>query len=197
MPRPSTGSTGGLIGRLGHLCCMVRRVVARRISFASGAIGQSRSRSTAQIWTRRPWRASSRTGRHRIAVDDADSASEQPLLHLHNSCLESRGSLLIAARQPPGSWKVTLRDLGSRLRAALAIAIDPPDDRFLARSSSSTSPTANCASLRSWFLICCGRWSGLFAAAADITARLDQASLRDGRAITVPLARKLLTERGP
>src|SRR5262249_10419358 len=68
---------------------------------------------------------------YRIAVDDGDTASEQPLLHLHNLCLESRGSLLIAARQPPGLWRVALGDLGSRLRAAHAVAIGPPDDQLL------------------------------------------------------------------
>jgi chromosomal replication initiation ATPase DnaA len=35
-----------------------------------------------------------------------------------------------------------------------------------------------------------------FAAAADIVDRLDAASLREGRAISTRLARKLLAERG-
>ena len=56
-------------------------------------------------------------GRHRIAVDDADRASELALLHLYNFCLETRGGLLLAARQPPASWTVVLPDLDSRLRA--------------------------------------------------------------------------------
>ena len=42
------------------------------------------------------------------------------LLHLHNSCLESRGSLLIAARQPPGVVDRRAATISrSRLRAAL------------------------------------------------------------------------------
>jgi chromosomal replication initiation ATPase DnaA len=35
-----------------------------------------------------------------------------------------------------------------------------------------------------------------FAAAAEMTSRLDSVSLRDGRAITVPLARQLVLEAG-
>src|SRR5207244_4295451 len=69
--------------------------------------------------------------RHRIAIDDADRAPERALLHLHNSCLECRGSLLITARRPPGSWTVALGDLRSRLRAALAVGIGVPDDALL------------------------------------------------------------------
>jgi chromosomal replication initiation ATPase DnaA len=133
---------------------------------------------------------------HRIAVDDGDRASEHALLHLHNSCLESRGSLLITARQPPGLWTVALRDLGSRLRAALAIAIDPPDDQLLGAvlvKHFADRQLRVAPELVSYLL---RQMERSFAAAADITALLDHASLRDGRAITVPLARKLLTESG-
>ena len=134
--------------------------------------------------------------RLRIAVDDGDHASEHALLHLHNSCLESRGSLLITARQPPGSWTVLLHDLGSRLRAALTVGIGPPDDALLgavlvkhfADRQLRVSPEVVSYLLR--------HMERSFAAAADVTAGLDLASLRGGRAITVPLARKLLTERG-
>src|SRR5262249_37737737 len=53
-----------------------------------------------------------------IAVDDAERAAEPALLHLYNSCIEHQGSLLIAACRPPGSWRIVLADLRSRLRAA-------------------------------------------------------------------------------
>ena len=46
----------------------------------------------------------------------------------YNSCVESQGSLLIAARQPPGLWEIGLDDLRSRLRAALAIEIEAPEN---------------------------------------------------------------------
>ena len=120
-----------------------------------------------------------------------------PLLHLHNSCLENRGGLLIAARLPPGLWTIALRDLGSRLRAALAVAIDPPDDQLLGAilvKHFADRQLRVAPELVSYLL---RQMERSFAAAADITARLDDASLRDGRAITVPLARQLLTERGP
>jgi chromosomal replication initiation ATPase DnaA len=131
-------------------------------------------------------------GCYRIAVDDGDRASEHAFLHLHNFCLENRGSLLVTARQPPGRWAVALRDLGSRLRAALPIGIAPPDDALLggvlvkhfADRQLRVAPEVISYLLR--------QMERSFAAAANITALLDQVSLRDGRPITVPLVRELL-----
>jgi len=135
-------------------------------------------------------------GRHRIALDNADRASERALLHLHNSCLECQGSLLITARQPPGSWNFALKDLGSRLRAALAVGIGLPDDALLgavlvkqfADRQLSVTPEVIAYLMR--------RLERSFAAAADIVARLDAAALREGCAVTISLARNVLAQGG-
>src|SRR6266446_8690768 len=60
----------------------------------------------------------------RVAIDDAERASERALLHLYNACVERQGSLLITARQSPGFWEIVLGDLRSRLRATLAVEIE-------------------------------------------------------------------------
>jgi len=133
-------------------------------------------------------------GRHRIALDNADRASERALLHLHNSCLECQGSLLITARRPPGSWNFALKDLGSRLRATLAIGIGLPDDALLgavlvkhfADRQLSVTPEVIAYLIR--------RFERSFAAAADIASRLDAAALRDRCAVTIPLARDVLAQ---
>ena len=135
-------------------------------------------------------------GRHRIAVDNADRASERALLHLYNSCLGCHGSLLITARRPPGSWNFALKDLGSRLRATLAIGIGLPDDALLgavlvkhfADRQLSVTPEVIAYLIR--------RLERSFAAAADIAARLDAAALRDRCAVTIPLARNVLVQDG-
>jgi len=134
--------------------------------------------------------------RHRIAIDDADCASECALLHLHNSCLESQGSLLIAARRPPGPWSVALADLGSRLRAALAVGIGLPDDalfgailiKHFADRQLRVGPEVIAYLVR--------HIERSFAAAADMAALLDVVTLRDGCAITVPLVHKVLAQQG-
>jgi chromosomal replication initiation ATPase DnaA len=132
--------------------------------------------------------------RHRIAIDNADRASELALLHLHNCCLECRGSLLIAARLPPASWAVTLNDLDSRLRAAFAVGIGLPDDALLgavlvkhfADRQLRVAPEVIGYLIRNM--------ERSFAAAADISARLDAVSLRDRCAVTIPLARSILAQ---
>jgi chromosomal replication initiation ATPase DnaA len=134
--------------------------------------------------------------RHRIAVDDADRASELALLHLYNFCMETRGGLLVGARQPPASWTVMLPDLDSRLRSVLAIGIGLPDDALLGAvlvkhfsdRQLHVTPEVIAYLLR--------HMERSFAAAAEMASRLDLASLRDRRAITVPLARQLVSEAG-
>jgi chromosomal replication initiation ATPase DnaA len=132
--------------------------------------------------------------RHWIAIDDADRAPERALLHLHNSCLECRGSLLITTRRPPGSWNVALDDLRSRVRAALAVEIRLPDDPLLGAVL-----LKHFADRQKWvapevvtYLI--RRIERSFVAAAEIADRLDTVALRKKCAITVQLARDLLEE---
>ena len=132
--------------------------------------------------------------RHRVAVDDADYACERALLHLYNSCLEARGSMLIAARQPAASWTVRLDDLRSRLRAALAVSVQPADDALLGALLVKHFADRQLRVAPDVIAYVLQHMERSFAAAAEIAARLDQVSLRDKCAITVPLARKLLTE---
>ena len=66
-----------------------------------------------------------------LAVDDADHAPEEPLLHLLNAAREARRPVLLAAREAPSRWATTLPDLASRLRATSAVALEPPGDAML------------------------------------------------------------------
>jgi chromosomal replication initiation ATPase DnaA len=133
---------------------------------------------------------------HRVAIDDADRASERALLHLYNSCVECRGSLLITARKPPGSWGIVLGDLRSRLRAALAVAVEAPDDALLgavlvkhfADRQLRVGPGVIAYLLR--------RMERSFADAEKVAAHLDAAALSNGGPITIPLARRVLADPG-
>jgi chromosomal replication initiation ATPase DnaA len=66
-----------------------------------------------------------------IAVDNADRAPERALFHLYNLMRERRGHLLLIAAALPAQWSIALPDLASRLRAAPAVALAPPDDELL------------------------------------------------------------------
>jgi chromosomal replication initiation ATPase DnaA len=133
-------------------------------------------------------------GRHRIAIDDADRAPERVLLHLHNSCLESRGSFLITARQPLRSWSVGLDDLRSRLRAAFAIEIGLPDDALLGAVLAKHFADRQLTVAPEVIAYLIRRMERSFAAAAEVTARLDAAALRDQCAVTIALARNVLAQ---
>jgi len=67
----------------------------------------------------------------RILIDHADRAPERALFHLYNLMRERRGHLLLVAELPPAHWRISLPDLASRLRAAPAVAVAPPDDELL------------------------------------------------------------------
>jgi len=132
--------------------------------------------------------------RDQVAIDNADRAPEQPLLHLYNFCLESQGNVLIIARHPPALWQIGLHDLRSRLLAAFTVEVGPPDDALLgavlvkhfADLQISVGPEIIAYLIK--------RMERSFAAVADIVARLDASALREQSAITIPLARKILAE---
>ena len=66
-----------------------------------------------------------------IVVEEADRAPERALFHLYNLMRERRGFLLLTSTALPAHWSITLPDLASRLRAAPAVAVAPPDDELL------------------------------------------------------------------
>jgi chromosomal replication initiation ATPase DnaA len=66
-----------------------------------------------------------------IVIERAERAPERALFHLYNLMRERRGHLLLTSEAPPAHWRITLPDLASRLRAAPAVAVAPPDDELL------------------------------------------------------------------
>jgi len=66
-----------------------------------------------------------------IMIDNAERAPEHALFHLYNLMRERRGHLLLISTALPARWSIALPDLASRLRAAPAVALAPPDDELL------------------------------------------------------------------
>jgi hypothetical protein len=64
-------------------------------------------------------------------LDDADRMDEAEVFHRWNRAQESGRPLLLVCRAREGGWQVRLPDLGSRLGAALHVAIGTPDDAML------------------------------------------------------------------
>jgi len=127
-----------------------------------------------------------------VAVDDAEAAPEEALLHLYNCCREAGAGLLVVARAPPANWPIALPDLASRLRALAAVAIGPPDEALLAAVlvKHFADRQVRVAPAVIGFLV--PRMERSFAAAARLAARLDRMALGAGRPIGVALARRAL-----
>ncbi len=126
------------------------------------------------------------------AIDDADLADPEALLHTLNASAEAGHCVLLAAREPPGRWPVALPDLRSRLRATLATELAMPTDALcaalLVRLLSERQLTL-AAPLQDWLLARLPRSAGIL---REVVARLDRASLAYGRALTRPLLADVL-----
>jgi chromosomal replication initiation ATPase DnaA len=124
-----------------------------------------------------------------LAIDDADAAADEAaLLHVLNAACEARHPVLLAGREAPARWTVTLPDLASRLRAVTAVQVAPPDDDLLRvllgrllveRQVPVPEP------VQDWIRQHLPRRVGVMREAA---ARLDRAQFEAGRPVTRRLA---------
>jgi chromosomal replication initiation ATPase DnaA len=128
-----------------------------------------------------------------VAVDDADIVLEpQALLHLLNAAAEAHFPALMAARLPPLRQSYRLADLTSRLRAAEAVEIRAPEDELLERLLTRLSADRQLSlsfPVRNFLLLHLPRTA---AALREAVARLDRATLGEGKKITRQLAAEIL-----
>lgn len=133
-------------------------------------------------------------GAHQAAaVDDADTADEKALLHLFNLLTERQGHLLLAAREPPARRALALADLRSRLVASPAVGVEAPDDALLAAVLVKLFGDRQLRIGEEVIAYLLPRMERSFAAAQEIVAALDRAALAGRCAVTVKLAREMLS----
>ena len=127
-----------------------------------------------------------------VMIDDlgsflGNSENEKIIFHLYNLAKESGGSLLLAADKPLKEYEFKLPDLKSRLMAAPAVGLNPPDEELMAvvitklfsdRQIFVSQEVVN-------FIIL--RIERSFAAIRDLVEKLDRRALADKRSITIPL----------
>jgi chromosomal replication initiation ATPase DnaA len=119
-------------------------------------------------------------------------ADEVMLLQLYNRLAERGGHLLLTARRPVAAWTIRLADLGSRLRAAPAVAIGPPDDELLAALLLKLFDDRQLEVSEGVIGYLIRHIERSFAAARAVVEALDAHSLRRQRPVTVALARTVL-----
>ncbi len=129
-------------------------------------------------------------------VEDAEAFLggdlEEALLHLYNTVQETGRHMVLTARRPPARWPVRLADLRSRLNAAAAVEIGPPDDALITAVIVKLFADRQLrvdADVVSFMLT---RMERSFEAARTLVAAVDDAALAKRRNITVPLVRGVM-----
>jgi chromosomal replication initiation ATPase DnaA len=128
-----------------------------------------------------------------FVLDPADPVRDElALLRFYNRLKEQGAHALLTARRPVAAWEIRLPDLASRLRAAPAVAISPPDDTLLAAILVKLFADRQLATSQTLIGYLVRHMERSFAAARRIVEQLDELSLQQGRSPTVALARRLL-----
>lgn len=136
-------------------------------------------------------------GRPHCAIEEPDAGvDELALLHLYNLLAEVRGTMLLTARRPPSRWQIRLPDLRSRLAAAPAVGVQPPDDALMAAVVVKLFADRQLQVRQDVVDHLLRHIERSFEAARAAVAALDEASLARRRPITAALARAVLAGGG-
>lgn len=125
-------------------------------------------------------------------VEDADRVpAPEAIFHAWNAATMER-PLLLTARTLPLAWPHALPDLASRLGATPLVRLTEPDDALLGAVFAKQLGDRGLVVPDEVIAYLANRIKRRFAAVADVVAALDALSLAERRAITVPLARRVL-----
>lgn len=132
-----------------------------------------------------------------VAVEDVhriggNAEAEAALFHLHNLLLAEGGRLLLTGREAPSRWGLTLPDLASRMEGTPVTKIDAPDDALLGVVMVKLFADRQIAVDASVISYLAGRMERSFDFAHRLVEALDRASLSEKRAVTRPLAARVL-----
>jgi DnaA regulatory inactivator Hda len=136
-------------------------------------------------------------GRFRAAIIDGGERAPlkdggEALFHLYNLLAEIGGHLLLVSREPPSRWRIDLPDLRSRLLAAPAVDVVPPDDALLASVLVKLFADRQLTVGKDVIGYLLTHLERSFAAARGAVEALDKAALAARRRVTIPLARQVL-----
>jgi len=127
-----------------------------------------------------------------IATIAGQSSREDALFHLHNLLLAEGGHLLMTAKTAPGVWNFTLPDLASRVQSAGRAELMPADDLLLSVILVKLFADRQLVVKPTVISYLVGQMDRSFDAARRLVDALDRAALVEGRAITKPLATRIL-----
>ena len=123
-----------------------------------------------------------------------DIEAETTLFHLYNIFKEEGRTLLITTRMSPSEADFAIPDLASRLRAAPAAEIRPPDDAVLAAVLIKLFHDRQIAVNDDLIKYILPRMERSFAAAHELVERADKMALAQKRGISIPLMRLVMAD---
>jgi chromosomal replication initiation ATPase DnaA len=123
-----------------------------------------------------------------LAIDDAEGAEPEPLLHVLNAAAEAGAPVLLAGRSPPAHWNFVLPDLVSRLRAVTSVGLQAPDDALLRTLLARLLAERQLVVAEAVQAFLLARLPRTGAALRQAAALLDQASLASGGRVTRGMA---------
>lgn len=130
------------------------------------------------------------------ALDGLEEVRDERLLfHMLNSVRERGGHLLMTSRSAPARLPYALPDLTSRLAAATAVAIDPPDDDLLAGLLIKLFMDRRLTVDPDVIAYILPRIERSFASVHRAVTQLDRAGLAAKRRVTVALVRQVLFQQ--
>lgn len=140
----------------------------------------------------------SRAAGRPVLWDDADRGwSDEALFHLINATAAGGGRLLLTGRSPPRDWPAALPDLRSRLNALTVAELPEPDDAVMTGLLTKFFREKNIRPAEDVLPYLVRRIERSATAARDLVERLDAAADEEGRAVTRPLARRVLEPELP
>ena len=136
-----------------------------------------------------------------LIIDDAHllmgrEGGEQSLFHLLNRVQGLKGRVLLAGTTAPARWPVVLRDLRSRLGAIPVAEIGLPDDGLMAGLLVKLFADRQITVGTDVIHFMTARMERSFEAARFLVEAIDRGALAAGRAVTVPLVRDVLAQKG-
>ena len=135
-----------------------------------------------------------------VIVEDVEKIAgqadlEEALFHLHNRVLSEGASLLLTANETPEHWGIALPDLASRLKSADIARLGSPDDALLTAVLVKLFDDRQLNVGPDVITYLTTRIDRSLGGAERMVAKLDEASMRERKPISVKFAGRILKVR--
>lgn len=129
-------------------------------------------------------------------IDNAERSDEQWLFNAWNDAQEFRRPLLFIADVPPPQWQIALPDLRSRFAATPVVTLANPDEALIIELFAKLLKQRGLGAPPEVLRYLAARIERSHVNVIRTVDALDDVSLSQNRAITVPLAKQVLTSIG-